>query len=65
MATNGMARLVVTVFSIFPAVANWLLSKVTGTDTFTIAELLNNEYDIVGIEFLYVLCALSIFIKIL
>ena len=48
---TGALKLIMSVFSVIPTALNWIISLVTGTDTFTIGELLGNQYDLFRIDF--------------
>lgn len=48
---SGVLRLFISIFIIIPYILNSVLSMIVGTNTFTIEELLTNQYDIVDIKF--------------
>lgn len=48
---SSIIRLLVSIFVIVPYILNSILSLIVGTNTFTIEELLTNQYDIVDIKF--------------
>lgn len=48
---TGVLKLLMSVLSLIPTAINWLISLVTGTDTFTIGELLGNQYELFKIDF--------------
>lgn len=48
---NGLLKILISVFIAIPKAASWILSMVVGTSTFTIGELLSNDYDLFGIKF--------------
>lgn len=48
---TGVLKLLMSVLSIIPTAINWIISLVTGTETFTIGELLGNKYNLFKIDF--------------
>ncbi len=48
---TGVLKLLMSVLSIIPTALNWIISLVTGTNTFTIGELLGNQYNLFKIDF--------------
>ena len=50
-AVSGIIKALVSVLALVPKALNWILSAVVGTSTFTIVELLSNQYNITDIKF--------------
>lgn len=48
---KGLLKLLISVLALIPTAINWIISLVTGTNTFTIGELLGNKYELFKIDF--------------